>query len=503
MRTRITARHVLAHVDGHHALLTDGEVVWEGERLLFVGRGFPGRVDEDLDLGESLVTPGLIDLDALTDIDHLLLDSWQPADLADGLVWSQSYAARSRHTFSARERLEVREYALVQLALHGVTTYMPIASEVHSEWAETFEDLVGMAEVSRRIGLRGFLGPSYRSAVNVVTGDGGRDVHRDVSRGRGGLQDAVCFLDHCADRADPLVNGVLLPCRIETLDVELMRATAKVSAERGALVRLHALQGLLERQLIRRWHGMTPLDLLARTGLLNERLLVPHAIVTDQSSLVHDAGAGDDLARLAAAGVSVIHCPLTSLRYGSVLQSFGRYRSAGINLALGTDSFPPDLVRGMDVGVHLAKLVEGRNDAAPAEHYVDAATLGGAAALKRPDLGRLEPGAQADLVAFSLGDLRDGVLDDPVRTLLLNGTARQVTHSVVAGRMVVRDGSIPGVDVAALRSRGQELFEKMRAAYPQRDGRGRSEQALFPPTFPPFPAEPTNTQLVDATQVRS
>src|SRR3712207_9012531 len=54
------------------------------------------------------------------------------------------------------------EYALAQLALHGITTYMPIASEIHSSWAESFEELVDMAETSRRMGLRGYLGPAYR-----------------------------------------------------------------------------------------------------------------------------------------------------------------------------------------------------------------------------------------------------------------------------------------------------------------------------------------------------
>jgi 8-oxoguanine deaminase len=486
MRTLIAARHILAHSAGHHALLRDGEIVYEGTRVIFVGHGYTGPIDESLDLGESLVMPGLIDLDALADIDHLVLDSWHDEERADGLVWSQEYAARSGDVFTAEERLVVRQYALVQLALHGVTTYMPIASETHSAWAESFDEMVGVAEISRRIGLRGYLGPSYRSGVNVVRPDRSRGVHWDLAAGRAGLADAVRFLDHCAQLDDPLVNGVLLPCRIETLDPELMRATAAVSAERGTLVRLHALQGLVERELVVQTHHMTPLDLIAATGLLTDRLLLPHAIFTDRSSRLTPQARHDDLQRLADAGVSVVHCPLTSLRYGDVLESFRRYREAGITLALGTDSFPPDLVRGMDVGVHLAKVVDGRDDASPAQDYVDAATLGGAKALRRPDLGRIEPGAQADLVAFSLSDLRDGVLDDPIRSLLLNGSARQVTHTVVAGRMVVRDGRVPGVDVAQLRCQAQALFEKMREAYTGRDHRHRSRDGLFPPSFPPF-----------------
>ncbi|MFD7491827.1 chlorohydrolase family protein [Streptomyces sp. NPDC059832] len=488
MRTRWRATHILAHRDGGHALLRDGEIVWDGDTIAYVGTGYDGPVDVELDLGETLVMPGLIDLDALTDIDHLVLDSWAPPETGGGLLWSREYFTDRRHdVFTPAERATVREYALVQLALHGITTYMPIASEVHSAWAEPYDELVGMAETSRRIGLRGYLGPAYRSGVNVTLPDAGRGVEFDEDRGRDGLRDAVRFLDHAAGLADPLVNGVLLPCRIETLTEELMRETAAVARRRDVLVRLHCLQGMHERDLVRHLHGTTPLRLLERTGLLDTRLLVPHGIVIDRHPGVHGEDRGD-LATLAAAGVSVIHCPQTSLRYGQVLHSFDAYRRAGVNLCLGTDSFPPDLIRGMDLGVHLAKVVDGRADAAPAERYVEAATLGGARALGRTDLGRLEPGAQADLVAFRLDDIRDGVQDDPVRTFLLNGTARQATHSVVAGRPVMTDGRIPGIDPVDLRRRAQGLFERMRAAYSERDLLRRGTGELFPPTFPPFEA---------------
>ncbi|MDJ0353941.1 chlorohydrolase family protein [Pseudarthrobacter sp. PH31-O2] len=484
MRTKFSAAFVLGHKDGHHVLIRDGDVVYEDTRIVYVGHGYEGPADEHYDLGRSLITPGLIDLDALTDIDHLLIDSWASPDRATGLQWSEDYfRSRRADVFTAEERQTIRKYALVQLALHGITTYMPIASEIHSAWAESFAELAGMAETSRELGLRGYLGPAFRSGVNIVRADGQRDVAFDESQGRAGLADAVRFLDYAEDLADPLITGVLLPCRIETLTAELLRATAEIARERHALVRLHCLQGALERELLQRWHGLTPLQLLQKTGLLDVRLLIPHGIFVDRNPALGGMDAGD-LQTLADANISIVHCPLTSFRYGMALDSFAAFRAAGINLCLGTDSFPPDLIRGMDTGVHLAKLLERRPDAAPAEHYFEAATLGGARALDRPDLGRLEEGAQADLVAFALDDFRDGVLDDPIRTLLLNGTARQATHSVVAGRIVMRDGDIPGIDIPGLKVEAQRLFAKMREAYSERDSERRSPDQLFPPTFP-------------------
>ncbi|WP_329236423.1 MULTISPECIES: chlorohydrolase family protein [unclassified Streptomyces] len=488
MRTRWRARHILAHQGGGHALLRDGEVVWEDDTVVYVGPRYEGAVDEERDLGESLVMPGLIDLDALTDVDHLVIDSWAGPERGKGLQWSLDYFTHRRHdVFTPRERATIRAYALAQLALHGITTFMPIASEVHSRWAEPYEELVDMARTARGIGLRGYLGPAYRSGVNVVLPDGTRDVAFDEEEGRAGLRDAVRFLDHLAELDDPLLTGVLLPCRIETLTEELLGETARIGRERGVLIRLHALQGLVERDIIRRRHGLSSLGLLQKHDLLNPNLLIPHTVTIDRHPSVHGEDRGD-LALLAGSGVSVIHCPQTSLRYGEMLHSFRAYREAGVNLCLGTDSFPPDLIRGMDVGVHLAKIAEGRSDAAPAEQYVEAATLGGARALGRDDLGRIAPGAQADLVAFSLDDIRDGVLDDPVRTFLLNGTARQATDSVVAGRPVLVDGGLPGIDLEALRRDSQALFERMRAAYSERDVERRDTAELFPATFPAFRA---------------
>ncbi|WP_026556892.1 chlorohydrolase family protein [Arthrobacter sp. 35W] len=484
MRTSLTASHVLGHRNGSHVLFRDATVVYEDDVIVHVGHGFKGAVDESIDLGHALLAPGLIDLDALTDIDHLLLDSWHSSEAAKGLTWSGDYFTnRRRDVFSPQERQTIRRYALVQLALHGITTYMPIASEVHSAWAEDLPELVGMAETSRELGLRGYLGPAYRSGVNIIDDDGVRTVLFDPPLGEAGLADALAFLDYADALDDPLVTGVLLPCRIETLTPELMRATAQASAERNVLVRLHSLQGMAERDYLAEAHSSTPLQMMASAGLLNDRLLVPHGILIDRHRSIFGEDRGD-LATLAAAGVSVIHCPQTSFRYGSVLDSFSVYKEAGINLCLGTDSFPPDLVRGMDAGVHLAKLADRRSDSAPASDYFDAATLGGAAALKRPDLGRLEPGAQADIVAFSLSDFRDGVIDDPLRTLLLNGTARNAVHSVVAGRTVMANGTLPGVDLPALAAAAQPIFEKMRGAYSERDWRGRSAAELFPSSYP-------------------
>lgn len=484
MYKKISARYVLGFDGMQHTLIEDGEVVFVGDSIVFVGRDYRGPIDEEHDYGQSLIMPGLIDLDALADIDHLILDSCPAPDVASGHLWSDDYfATRRRDTFTPSERATVREFALAQLALHGITTYMPIASEIHSSWAEGFDELVDMAGTSRRLGLRGYLGPAYRSGVHVTTAAGGREVHFDEPQGREGLQDAERFLDYAAGLKDPLVTGALLPCRIETLSEDLMRGTARMARDRDVLVRLHCLQSPLEEELLQHSAGRGVWELLESTGLFGTRLLIPHGVMIDGADPAASAPGGP-LTTLARYGVSIIHCPLTLFRYQKQLVSFDRFREAGINLCLGTDSFPPDLVRGMDVGMHLTRMAEGRPDAGSLADYFNAATLGGAQALGRSDLGRLASGMQADITVVSLGNFGDGVVEDPLRTLVLNGTARQVTNTFVAGRPVVVDGALPGIDLDALRVEAQRLFDRMREAYSLRDVQLREPDELFPPTYP-------------------
>ncbi|MFE4544064.1 chlorohydrolase family protein [Arthrobacter sp. NPDC056727] len=483
MFTKISARYVLGSDGDQHALIEGGEVVFEGDSIVFMGRDYRGPVDVAHDYGQSLVMPGLIDLDALADIDHLILDSRPTPDVAGGHLWSEDYFAnRRRDVFTRAERATVREFALAQLTLHGITTYMPIASEIHSSWAESFDELADMTETSRRIGLRGYLGPAYRSGVHAATADARREVLFDEAEGLAGLRDAEKFLDYAAGLADPLVTGVLLPCRIETLSEHLMRETARIARERDAIVRLHCLQSPLEDGLLDQSAGRGVLELLESTGLFGTRLLIPHGVVVNGKD-PRTLAPGGALNLLSRHNVSIVHCPLTSFRYQKQLVSFDRFRAAGVNICLGTDSFPPDLVRGMDVGMHLARLVEERPDAGRLADLFDAATLGGARALGRADLGRLAPGMQADITVVSLGHFGDGVVEDPLRTLVLNGTARQVTDTFVAGRPVVVAGTLPGVDLGALRAEGQLLFDRMRGAYSERDFRRRQPDQLFPPVY--------------------
>ena len=116
----------------------------------------------------------------------------------------------------------------------------------------------------------------------------------------------------------------------------------------------------------------------------------------------------------------------------------------------------------------LARVAEGEAQAVRAEDLYNAATLGGARALGRDDLGRPAPGARADLIVVDLADPSMGQVIDPIQTLLLNASGREVRTVVIDGRFVMEDGVIPGVDDRAMRDQAQAQFDRLVAQYPDR-----------------------------------
>ena len=112
------------------------------------------------------------------------------------------------------------------------------------------------------------------------------------------------------------------------------------------------------------------------------------------------------------------------------------------------------------------------------------ATLGGADALGRPDLGRIEAGACADLVAFDLGLPHQGQVIDPIQTLLLTGRGRDARTVVVDGRFAMEDRIIPGVDEGDFTDRAQAQFDRLVACYPDRTWNHPSVDAIFSSSYP-------------------
>ncbi|ETX30861.1 amidohydrolase family protein [Roseivivax isoporae] len=476
-RTALRARWILAFRDGGHRLLENGEVVIEDDRVLFVGQRFEGEVARRIDLGEVLVSPGLVDLDALSDLDTTVLGVDCGPPWAKGRVWPESYVARGPYEMYDPEELAFQKrFSFAQLLCNGITSALPIASLFYREWGETVAEFEAAAEAAGALGLRVWLGPAYRSGGMVCTAPGTLEPRFDEARGLRGLEDALGFVKARAGSHGGLVQGMLAPDRVETCTGTLLTRTMDVARDLDLPVRLHMAQGQMERDTVRALHGTTAPAWLARIGALDERLIAPHAnYATDE-----------DLALYADHGVTVAHCPLVFARTGAMLKSFGQLRRRGIRIGMGTDTAPPDMVLNMAVGVIMARMAGDAVDEVAPQHMFDAATIGGADALRRPDLGRLAPGTKADIAVFDMSDALMAPRIDPVRTLVLGATGRVTRAVFVDGRLSMRDGEVAGLDMAEARARAQRQFDGLRAKYPDRTWGHPPETEIFPPAYPPF-----------------
>jgi cytosine/adenosine deaminase-related metal-dependent hydrolase len=187
------------------------------------------------------------------------------------------------------------------------------------------------------------------------------------------------------------------------------------------------------------------------------------------------------------AGASVSHCPINIVRRARTLDHWQRYRDAGVNLCLGSDTYPRDMIMNMRTASYLGKVMGHTYFAATSADVFHAATLGGAISVGRDDLGRLEAGARADIIVIDLSGrntLRYGPVRDPVKSIVECGVGDDVDTVIVDGKAVMEDGIIPGVDFAKLRAQTQAAAEQIWDTLADWDPLGRSHEQACPWSYP-------------------
>ncbi|TRA99144.1 MULTISPECIES: amidohydrolase family protein [Rhizobium/Agrobacterium group] len=474
-RTLLTASWVVGHKDGSHRLLKNGEVVFENGEILFVGHGFPGEVARRVDFGNALISPGLIDLDALSDLDTTILGIDHYPGWAKGRVWPRSYVEAGPYEMYSEEELAFQKrFAFGQLLLNGITTAAPIASLFYRQWGETVAEFEAAADAAGELGLRVYLSPAYRSGGMVLEEPGRMVPVFDEERGFQGLKDAVSFIEKQSGRHGDLVRGMLAPDRVETSTLALLQRTDAAARDLGCKFRLHMAQGTMEVDTVRSLHGSTAPVWLAKAGLLSDRLVAPHATnATDE-----------DLTLYAENGVSIVHCPLVSARGGSKLSSFSSCRQRGINIAMGTDTAPADMLMNLLVGLITCRISDGVPDRVRSADLFDAATIGGARALGRADLGHLSKGARADIAVFDLDDTVMAPSVDPITTIVTGGSGKITRAVFVDGRLSMRSRQVANIDMEQARVQAQAQFDGLIAKYPERSWANPPVSEIFPPSYP-------------------
>jgi 5-methylthioadenosine/S-adenosylhomocysteine deaminase len=478
-RIAIHAGHVIAFDGRGHRLLRDGVVVLEGDHIVHVGKRFDGTVDETLDARDRVITPGLISTHAHlagSPLDRSFLeDRGSPQFWYSGLFEMLPVRAGAQDEEAGRACVD---FSMAELLRGGVTTVMEIG-------------VLGDHVVERagHYGLRTYLGLTFRSG-RWLTRDGKRVVWEwDEAAGRSGLERATDFFGKHDGAHGDLVRCCWSPAQVDTCTGDLLKEARRRADETGRPFTLHTSQSVVEFNEMLARHGKTPVAWLAGLGVLGPNVVLGHAIIVGGSSWTnYPAG---DIALIADAGCSVAHAVWVFARRGVIMESFARYRRAGVNMSLGTDTNPQSVIEAMRWAAVCSKIAERQTEATTAADAFDAATLGGARALGRDDLGRIAAGAKADLVLWKARSWGMTPLRDPVKNIVYNATAEDVDRVYVNGRVVVDGGKVLAADEAAILAALQAGGERMWPRMQQFDHAGRSADELSPQSYPEWSGLPS------------
>lgn len=491
MRTLVRGGWIVGFEHGSHVLWRDGVLVFEGDHVLHVGPRFDGRADREIDARGKLVSSGFIDCHVHSGhraSHRLITDTGRPDYFGQPFLdisvpregarvgGDPRYLRPDARDAGEGTRLHA-EFTIAEMLRGGTTTFMEFGSQLRVQEAL-------LAEVER-LGIRAYLGPGFDSGRWV--GDEGGRLKRVVDEAAGWKEfEAACaFIRRVDGTLGGRVRGLLVPREAETCALDLLRATRKAAEELRVPITTHAAYNVIEFYEMVRDHRMTPIEVLESVGLLGPDLTIGHANLPAENYRFYSGGR--ELELMGRHGVSISHCPVNIARRGRSLDSWQRYREAGINIALGSDTYPRDMIMQMRMASYFGKVMSANLRTATAAEVFAAATLGGARALGREDLGRLAPGAKADLVIVDLtgrDTLRWGPVRDPIKSLVECGIGDDVDTVIVDGVVRMENRRIAGADLAELRERAQAAGESVWAGLQEWDPLGRTAEQMSPWSFP-------------------
>jgi 5-methylthioadenosine/S-adenosylhomocysteine deaminase len=453
-----------------HAYMPGGDVAFEDGVIRFVGRGYEGIADEVISGSGLMVMPGLVNIHSHPSSEPMnkgLIDEIG----SPGLYNSSLYEYMPIFRTDAEAVPDCVRVALSELLLSGVTTLADL-SMAHPGWLDLLADS----------GMRVCIAPMFKSARWFTKNGHVVEYEWDEKAGEKAMEEAFVLIQRAEQHPSGRLFGMACPAQIDTCAPELLRDSRAEARSRGLSWQIHAAQSVSEFHEITRRHGFTPIQWLHEMGLLDERAVIGHGIFLDDhpSTPWHTKR---DISILAETGTTVAHCPTVFARRGITLKDFGRYHRNGVNMGVGTDTYPHNLLDELRLVAYLARTQATDPRTTTTTDIFDAATIGGARALGRDDIGRLAPGCRADFVLVDATHPRMQPNHDPVRALIYAAGDRAVRDVYVDGIKVVGDGQVLTMDFKQAALNLSEAQKRVVAKVPEQDWAHRTADKIAVPTF--------------------
>ena len=305
-----------------------------------------------------------------------------------------------------------------------------------------FPDVVG--EVAAECGMRAVLG----MIVLEVPTAWARDANEYVSKG---------LAVHDRYRAEPLITTAFAPHAPYSVADASLERVRQLADELDVPIHMHLHETAGEIEAAIASTGRRPLARLDALGLVTPALIGVHATQLEPA----------EIALLAAAGASVVHCPRSNAKLASGACPVAALLAAGVNVALGTDGAASnnrlDLWSEMQAAALLGKHVAGDAAAVPAAAVIAMATINGARALNvAHEIGSLVAGKAADMICVDLADLALQPVLDPLSQLVYAASRHDVTDVWVAGEHLVSDRALARLDTGAISAGAQRWARRLR-----------------------------------------
>jgi 5-methylthioadenosine/S-adenosylhomocysteine deaminase len=443
------------------------DVAFAGDTIVHVGARYSGPVEREIEGGDLLVMPGLIDIHTHPSLEPaykgIREEHGVPEMYMTGLY--ERCAILMPDEEGQRASTEV---SYCEMLLSGVTSVADLSFHYP-----------GWEDVAERSGLRVWLAPWYSSAKWYVDNRHEVKFHWDEKAGRAAFVRSMDFIRKVNASSSGRLAGMVFPAQIDTCTEDLLRDSVAAAAELGAPITTHASQSVPEFQLMVQRHGKTPIQWASDIGFLGPTTIIGHAIFIDEHSWLH-WHSRDDVRLLAESGTTVAHCPIVFSRYGQTLEDFGRYKRAGVNLGIGTDTIPQNMLEEMRAAATFSRIAAENVFTVTTEDIFSAATVGGAKALLRSDIGRLAVGMKADFVLVDLKAPAMRPVRDPLRSLIYSAADRAVRDVFIDGRQVVAAGKVLTLDHNDACRRVEEAQSRMVGPVAKLDYAGRSIERIAP-----------------------
>ncbi|HEU4941734.1 MAG TPA: 8-oxoguanine deaminase [Gaiellaceae bacterium] len=398
----------------------DGWVLLDDGRIGQVGSGDPPDADERVDLDGALVTPGLVNTH------HHLYQTLTRAQAqqADLFTWLKTlYPIWAR--LDGEAEYAAARTGLAELLLSGCTT----AFDHHYVFPKGQPDVIdALLRAAEDVGAHLVVG---RGSMDLGESQGGLPPDSLVEE-----RDAVL-----AETETLIGRGVevaVSPCSPFSVTKELMVESAELARRHGVPLHTHLAETVEEDAYCRELYGVSPVEYLEEVGWVADDVWCAHCVHLSDG----------DVRLFGERGVGVAHCPTSNLRLGAGIAKVPELVDAGAPVGLGVDGSASNERSDLSFEVKQAMLVARArlgSGAMTAREALALATRGGAAVLRRDDLGSLEPGRRADLAVWRTDGLELAGAADPVAGWVLAAPHR-VDRLFVGGDEVVRDGHLVRAD---------------------------------------------------------